>query len=92
MSQKFYGDLVLRPLPDGIHMEQSTPLVFWDKKGQQWEVRPGYRTGWGVDPKRTLASSKLKHSVKYEIEAEPRRGRLRGWTRPGRDRLRMAMQ
>ena len=44
IGQKFYGDLVLRPLPNGIHMETINAIGFWDKKGRQWEVRPGCRT------------------------------------------------
>ena len=40
IGQKFYGDLVLRPLPDGIHMETINAIGFWDKKGWQRKVCP----------------------------------------------------
>ena len=63
IGQKFYGDLVLRPLPNGIHMEQSAPLAFGMK-----------RVGNG---KCVLAIARMGHRSRMKPSWQPRRPSIR---------------
>jgi len=65
VAQKLYGDLVLRPLPDGVHMETINAIGFWDKKGRQWEVRPGYQTDGASIPRALWSIVGSPYTGKY---------------------------
>jgi hypothetical protein len=65
VAQKFYGDSVLRPLPDGVRMETINAIGFWDKTGRQWEVRPGYQTDGASIPRALWSIIGSPYTGKY---------------------------
>jgi uncharacterized protein YgiM (DUF1202 family) len=47
----FFGDLVLKPLADGVTMEVGAPFGFIDGKGRRWEVEAGDKTDGASIPR-----------------------------------------
>ncbi len=47
----FFGDLVLKPLTDGVRMEIGSPFGFVDGKGRRWEVAAGVQTDGASIPR-----------------------------------------
>lgn len=43
-AQEFYGEIVLKPVGDGVYMELQQPFGFIDARNRKWEVPAKYRT------------------------------------------------
>lgn len=50
-AQQFFGELVLKPLPDGVHMLVQKEFGFIDKQNLRWPVAVGYKSDGASIPR-----------------------------------------